>query len=161
MFDHALRCGEVAALDVQDIRLDPALGTGSLHIHSIKIKDEHEAALTPDTYDAALAYLAYLPSKQEPLFVGKISKERIDERSIYHRVQLLGRRIGLTLDISPHDGRHFFVDDALNPENENSLAAIQQAGRWKSPAMVMRYATEKKIINEGLKLTATRKRGEA
>lgn len=162
LFDHALRCGEVALLNVQDIDLDPALQTGMLYITSEKTEgitgDKHKAKLTPDTYEAARNYLILLPITPGPLFVGKISRERINERSIYHRVRLLGRRIGLKLDLSPHDGRHFFADDALNPENENSLAAIQQAGRWKSPAMVMRYATEKKVINEGLNLTATRKR---
>lgn len=164
LFDHALRCGEVALLNAEDIELDPPLHTGFLYITSEKTdgagSDKYKARLTPDTYDAACAYLATRQAEQGPLFVGKISEDRINERSIYHRVQLLGKRLGLKLAISPHDGRHFYADDALNPENKNSIADIQKGGRWKSPAMVLRYATEKEIINENVRLTATRKRKE-
>lgn len=162
LFDHALRCGEVALLDVKDIELDPALHSGTLYITSEKTESKEgskvKAILTPDTYDAASAYLSNNPREEGPLFIGKISKDRMNERSIYHRVRLAGKHIGLKLSISPHDGRHFYADDALDPENQNSIADIQRGGRWKSPAMVLRYATEREAINQNLKLTATRKR---
>lgn len=164
LFDHGLRCSEVAALDVASITdLDPALHTGILHIKSIKTRtsedQDDKAELTPDTFDAFIAYQADIAPDQGPLFVGKISKKRVDERSIYHRVRLAGKRIGLTMPVSPHDGRHFMVDDAF--ANDNDLATIKRAGRWRTDTMPLKYATQQQITNKGLKLSAIRKhRGE-
>lgn len=160
LFDHGLRCGEIAALDVASFTdLDPSLQTGILHIKSIKTRksqdQDDKAELSPDTFEAFATYQADIAPDQVPLFVGKISKKRIDERSIYHRVMLAGKRIGLTVSISPHDGRHFMVDDAF--ANNNDLATIKKAGRWRTDTMPLKYATAATITNKGLKLSAHRK----
>jgi site-specific recombinase XerD len=160
LFDHGLRCSEIVALDVASISdLDPALQTGILHIQSIKTRtsedQDDKAELTPDTFNAFMAYQADIAPDQEALFIGKISKKRVDERSVYHRVKLAGERIGLTMPVSPHDGRHFMVDDAF--ANENDLATIKRAGRWRTDTMPLKYATSHTITNKGLKLSAIRK----
>jgi site-specific recombinase XerC len=160
LFDHGLRCGEIAALEVASFTdLDPSLQTGILHIKSIKTRksedQDDKAELTPDTFEAFTAYQSDITPNQGPLFIGKISKKRMNERSIYHRVRLAGERIGLTMPVSPHDGRHFMVDDAF--ANDNDLATIKRAGRWRTDTMPLKYATAHTITNKGLKLSANRK----
>lgn len=150
IFDHGLRCGEIAGLDVANI--DLANGKLSFYRHKVDLWQEHD--LTPDTYRAAQAYLADCTPGQGPLFIGVCSKARVNERTLNHRIGVLCKSIGLAGG-SPHDGRHFWATDAI--KNGTDVKALQDAGGWSSPAMPLRYAASAKTANKGVKLTATRK----
>ena len=52
--------------------------------------------------------------------------------------------------LSAHDGRHQWTTDAIRAGTP--LTAVQQAGGWKSPFMVHRYAEAAEIANEDVKL---------
>lgn len=154
IFDHGLRCSEVADLDMSSLKLQ----AGKLVFYRQKVNqwDSHE--LTPDTLRAAHAYLSKdrkgaVPDA--PLFIGKCSKARIDVRSVRSRVQWLGLHLLGIPNLTPHDGRHFSAYDAL--ENGTTIDRLQAFGGWSSAARPLEYAKRKNAGNRGVKLTATRK----
>jgi len=151
LLDHGLRCGEIAALNLANIDL----ATGKLHFYRHKVDRWQDHELTPDTYEASRIYLASCPDGQVPLFVGRRLHERMTERSINYVVTQMGASIGLT-KLSPHDARHFWATDAM--QNGTDVKSLQDAGGWASPAMPLRYAESAKVANQGVKLTATRKK---
>jgi integrase len=146
LIDHSLRVSEVAALDISSINLQRS----ELTIYRQKTNTIQVHSLSPDTYKAALAYLADCPASG-PLFVGICSKDRIGTRSINERVGQLGDALGIK-GLSPHDCRHFFATDALR--NGTDIKSLQDAGGWNSPAMPLRYAKSAKVANAGLKMSA-------
>jgi integrase len=150
LLDHGLRASEVADLNVSSISLE----TGQLMIYRHKVDKTQIHQLTPDSYQAARAYLADCTLEQEPLFVGICSKSRINTRSINERVAQLGESIGIK-GLSPHDCRHYFATDAIR--NGTDIKSLQDAGGWNSPAMPLRYAESASIANSGVKLSAYQK----
>jgi integrase len=151
LLDHGLRCGEIAALDLADLELE----AGRIVFYRQKVDITQEHALTPETWQAATAYLADCKPEQTALFIGVCSKQRIDERSIAERVSTLGEAIGL-MGLSPHDCRHFWATDAVR--NGTDIKSLQDAGGWSSPAMPLRYAASNKIANQGVKLSSTKQK---
>jgi integrase len=51
-------------------------------------------------------------------------------------------------NLSAHDCRHYWATRAT--QLGTHPRALQQAGGWNSPAMVMRYVDESEIANEGV-----------
>jgi integrase len=151
LLDLGLRVGEVADLDIADFDLDA--GRLVFYRHKVNLTQEHD--LSPDCLRAARAYLADCAPGQEALFVGTCSKERVNERTLNHRVMVLGRAIGLEA-LSPHDCRHFWATDALR--NGTDIKSLQDAGGWSSPAMPLRYAESAKVANRGVRLSSTRRK---
>jgi integrase len=150
LLDQGLRNGEVADINTRDFDLS----TGRLVFYRQKVHLTQEHNLTPDTLLAAQRYLSDLPAEQEALFLGYCSKNRVNERSLNHRVEVLGDSVGLS-GLSPHDCRHFWATDAIR--NGTDIKSLQDAGGWSSPAMPLRYAESAKVANAGVKLTATKK----
>lgn len=154
LFDHILRVSEVAALDIGSINLP----TGMLVLYRQKTDEWDRHELTPDTLRTARAYLAQEragASDDEPLFVGKCSKARMDVRTIRQRIQWLGLHVLGIPNLSPHDGRHFGAFDAL--ANGTTLDRLQAFGGWKTAARPLAYAQRSGVGNRGVTLTATRK----
>jgi integrase len=147
LLDHALRVSEVADLNVSSINLQ----SGYLTIYHRKTNDTSVHELSPDTYQAARAYLADCKPDQGPLFIGVKSSDRISTRTINQRVGQMGEAIGIK-GLSPHDCRHFAAEDAFR--NGTDIKSLQDFGNWKGPAMPLRYAKSAKIANSGVKLSA-------
>jgi integrase len=136
LFDHGLRCGEVAALDVSAI--DVVAGT--LTFYRSKVHKTQTHRLTTDTLRAAQAYFKQRASGS--LF-------GMTTREINRRVGQLGKAIGIG-KLSPHDCRHYFATAAVRGGTD--IKALQEAGGWSSIAMPARYVQAATIANEGVKL---------
>src|SRR4051812_45779560 len=91
LLDHGLRVSEVAALNVDSLDLQ----SGQLIIYRHKTNKTQIHQITPDTYQAARAYLATCEPGQVPLFLGICSKIRVSTSSLNERVTQLGEAIGI------------------------------------------------------------------
>ncbi len=145
LIEHALRCSEVAALDIKSINIE----TGKLTIYRQKTDRTDTHNLKPHTASSAKSYLTETGRKEGPLFLGKHG-ERISTRTINRIVLRIGRKIGIS-NLSPHDLRHFWAFDALH--NGTPLDKVKSGGGWESDTMVLRYAKRSDIANEGVKIT--------
>lgn len=145
MVEHALRCGEVADLDIEHVNLQ----AGTITFYREKTDKDETHALKKHTRIALENYLATEQRATGPLFLGNKGK-RLSRRAINARVQELGRQIGVE-KLSPHDLRHFWAFDALR--NQTPFHQVKAGGGWKSDGMVMRYAQRAGIANEGVKIS--------
>ena len=137
--EHALRCGELVALDVENIDLD----RHRLSIYSEKTHTFNVHKLQERTEAAAQVYLEQLGKDSGPLFEG-YAGQRITTRAVNKRVGVIGQLLGFKQKrLSPHDLRHFFTFDAL--ENGLSLDLVQAIGGWTSPYMPLLYAKRSTI----------------
>ena len=148
LLDHGLRCGEVAALTVEN--LDMAKGQFIFYRQKVDKTQIHQ--LTRDTLLAAMRYLEVCKPVGK-LLMGSRKGGKLEgamsERAITDRVRELGERIGVK-GLSAHDCRHDWAKDAIK---QTDIKALQQAGGWSSPAMPLRYADDAEIANEGVKLS--------
>ena len=134
LIEHALRCGELVALDVENIDLV----RHRLSIYSEKTHTFNVHQLQPRTEAAARVYLNQLGRTVGPLFEGYAGR-RITTRAINKRVGVIGELLGFKEQkLSPHDLRHFFTFDAL--EHGLPLDLVQGIGGWTSPYMPLLYA---------------------
>lgn len=149
LLDHGLRCGEVALLEIADFDLH----AGTLRFYRPKVDKQQTHKLTSDTL---LALRAWVESgdapTQGPLLRrshkrGVLAQPGMSERAITGRVRELGQQIGIAT-LSAHDCRHYWATRAT--QLGTHPRALQQAGGWNSPAMVMRYVDESEIANEGV-----------
>jgi integrase len=151
LFDHGLRCGEIAGLTLQCINLNEE----TLTFYREKVDMTQIHSLTKDTRMALRRYLdcvQLLPG--ESLLQGSRKGGgrllgRMSERAITARVNVLGERIGVQ-GLSAHDGRHAWATSAIRGGTD--LKSLQDAGGWKSIAMPARYAASQQIANKGVKL---------
>ncbi|MBV9711578.1 MAG: tyrosine-type recombinase/integrase, partial [Ktedonobacteraceae bacterium] len=130
--EHALRCGELVALDVKSINL----ARHTLTIYSEKTNTMNVHQMQEKTEAAARVYLKQIGRSDGPLFEGYGGK-RITTRAINKRVGDIGKLMGID-HLSPHDLRHFFTFDAL--DNGLPLDLVQGIGGWASPYMPLLYA---------------------
>lgn len=150
LLDHGLRCGEIAALTLQNINLTEE----TLTFYREKVDTIQIHQFTKDTRVALRRYLECVQlqpgdyllqgSRRGGQLLGHMS-----ERAITARVNELGKRIGIT-GLSAHDGRHAWATFAIKAGTD--VKALQDAGGWKSPHMPLRYAASGKIANAGVKL---------
>ena len=130
--EHALRCGELVALDITSINLT----RHTLTIYSEKTNTTNVHQMQERTEAAAQVYLKQVGRSSGPLFEGYGGK-RITVRAINKRVGDIGKVMGID-HLSPHDLRHFFTFDAL--DNGLPLDLVQGIGGWASPYMPLLYA---------------------
>lgn len=151
LLDHGLRCGEVAALNVSDF--DPIAGTMTFYRPKVDKRQTHK--LTSDTL---IALRAWIDSGDAPALGrvlrgsrkgGALTHAGMSERAITARVRELGQVLGID-NLSAHDCRHYWATRAT--QQGTHPRALQQAGGWNSPAMVMRYVDESEIANAGVVL---------
>lgn len=143
--EHALRCSEIVALDVEHFNLPE----GVITIYRQKTDDKGTFDLMPRTLAAAKAYLAQLERGTGPLFTG-YDGQRLSTRAVNKRVNVLGQQAGIT-GLSPHDLRHAWAVDAL--KHGSTLDTLQAYGGWKSPAMPLHYARVAGVNHGGLKIS--------
>jgi len=149
LLDHGLRCGEVAGLQVADFDL----AAGMMHFYRPKVDKMQTHKLTGDTLRALLAWVesgdcpAMGPVLRGSRKGGALTAAGMTERAITARVRELGQRLGIA-NLSAHDCRHYWATRAT--QQGTHPKALQQAGGWNSPAMVMRYVNETEVANEGV-----------
>ena len=151
LLDHGLRCGEVEALtmDAFDVR------SGTMTFYRPKVDKRQTHKLTSDTLLALRAWIengdapATGPLLRGSRKGGKLTHAGISTRAITARVRELGQALGID-NLSAHDCRHYWATRAT--QQGTHPRALQQAGGWNSPAMVMRYVDESEIANAGVVL---------
>jgi integrase len=132
--EHALRCSELVALNVESLDLDRQ----TLSIYSEKTHTFNVHQIQKHTEATARTYLAQFKHDSGPLFEG-YQGQRITTRGVNKRVGVIGQLLGFTTHrLSPHDLRHFFTFDAL--EHGLPLDLVQGIGGWTSPYMPLLYA---------------------
>lgn len=149
LLDHGLRCGEVADLAPDDIRLSEGL----MVFRREKVKKTQRHKLSADTLVALIGYLeVYQPTQR--LLAGSRKGGQLEgvmsRRAITKRVKVLGQRVLGIEGLSAHDCRHAWVESAIRGGTD--IKSLQQAGGWSSPAMPLRYAGDAEIANEEVKL---------
>lgn len=150
LLDHGLRVGELAGLTVGAFDLK----AGELRFYREKVDKEQTHKLTPDTLDAARAYLAQDALALGPLLRasrkgGRLTSAGMTARRISERVGTLGQAVGVA-NLSAHDLRHFWATQAAR--NGTPLDRLQDAGGWASLAMPARYIEAARIANQGVRL---------
>ena len=154
IFENALRCGEVVALNLEHFNLSN--GTMTFYREKTDKTETHE--LKKHTRIAAETYISmihqgagdWLPARDNgPLFTGYKGK-RVSKRTINARVGILGKEEGIK-KLSPHDARHFWTYDALR--NGTSLDKVKSGGGWASNEMPLRYAQRSGIANENVTIS--------
>jgi integrase len=151
LLDHALRCGEVAALKVSDVSPDCRY----LTFYRPKVDRVDTHLLTEDAHRALKAWFESgdAPVMQDaPLLRGsrkggQLTSAGLSERAITKRVRDLGRSVGIE-NLSAHDCRH----TALTYASRNGAKEfrLQEYGGWSSLAMARRYVKAAEIANEGI-----------
>lgn len=149
LLDHGLRCGEVAALEVQDFDVR----AGTLNFYRPKVDKRQIHKLTSDTLLALRDLIDSGDAPRQGRILrgsrksGVLTDAGMGERAITARVRELGLALGIDA-LSAHDCRHYWATRAT--QMGTHPRALQQAGGWNSPAMVMRYVDESEIANEGV-----------
>ena len=129
MFDLALRCGEVAALDVGDV---------DLTVRTVQVvgkgRRERERRTLPEPTAAALAaWLAVRGDAPGPLFVNFDRAGKGDGRLTAWAIWHLCRQLGFR----PHGLRHLGITTALDAGAD--LRAVQRYSRHADLKTVMAY----------------------
>lgn len=137
--EHSLRCSELALLKRENLDLE----AGLLRIYRQKTDRWQLHQLTPSALAAAQYYLR-LCVVETWLFPGEEPGMGLATRSIYDRISLLGKRVGLKA-LGPHDLRHYYAT-----YSKGDIGALQQAGGWSSPSMPLKYRIEQEIANKGV-----------
>ncbi len=174
LLDHGLRCGEVAALQVEHFDLRRGMFT----FYREKVGKTQTHKMTQATARAARAYLAASGRINGRLLVGShrdtgLTDKPMTARAITKRVAWLGKQqLGLYREkqvfvtntpigavyktvkvgtLSAHDCRHFWATDAA--KNKTDAFRLRDAGGWSSLAMPSRYVEAARIANEGVVLS--------
>ena len=149
LLDHGLRCGEVARLEIEHFDL----ASGMVRFYRPKVDKVQTHKLTSDTLLALRAWVESGDAPRQGRLLrgshkwGNLTHRGITERAITGRVRELGQRVGIE-NLSAHDCRHYWATRAT--QLGTHPRALQQAGGWNSPAMVMRYVDESEIANAGV-----------
>jgi integrase len=147
--DHGLRCGELAALRVEQVDLSE--GTVCFDRPKVDLTDQTQR-LTPDTRRALERYLEQ-EQPQGKLLLGSRKGGALTggmtTRALTKRVNALGKRLGIP-NLSAHDGRHTWTKRAV--QGKTDLRALMDAGGWSTPTQPLLYAESGKITNAGVQL---------
>ena len=146
-YDTMLRRGELAALQVTDL-FEEIGGDATLMVRRSKADPEGEGEtvwVAPDSLRLVRAWLARGAVVDGPLFrsVGKGGQVggALPPGQVPRILKGMARAAGLprtvVANLSGHSTRVGAAQDMIAADLE--LPKIQQAGRWKSPAMVSRY----------------------
>ncbi len=136
LYDLALRRGEVAGLDLEDVDLErPAvavLGKGRTGKVLITLPDETRDALAAWLKVRGAAPGALFPSMDR----GGKAGGRMTGRGIYEVIRQLGARQGLK--VRPHGLRHAAITEALNLTNGDTRK-VQRFSRHLDPRTLLHY----------------------
>lgn len=125
LWDLALRREEVVSLDVSNVDLS----AGTLSILGKGRRERETRTLPASTVAALRAWLAVRGTTPGPLVVNmdrRTKGERLTGAGLYHLVQTLGRRAGLT--VRPHGLRHAAITEALD-QTGGDVRRVQRFSR--------------------------------
>ncbi len=150
-FKLGLRVGEVVRLTLSSLNEE----TGLLTFDRPKthLKNQHQE-LQNELLVAARDWLTVRRKETDdplaPLFNAEtLPGQAINEGTVSHRIALLAWRVLGLKHVSYHDGRHWFVDDAI--ENQVNIKVLTEAGGWVDPRTPLRlYASKAHIANKGM-----------
>ena len=152
LLDHGLRVSEVVPLTVGSLDLPHQL----LIFYRKKVNKTQRHRLSDDTRKALELCSTYgdFATPDTPLLRGsyknkELSEEAMTDRAITHRVNFLGKLIGLA-NLSAHDCRHYWATAAAHHGTDSFT--LQEAGGWSSLAMPRRYIEDNEVANEGILL---------
>ena len=131
MRDAMLRRSEAAALEWADVELRPD-GSGRLRVRRSKTDQEGEGAVQYLGKGTAAAVREIRPGNPDP--DAHVFGLR-SGRSVARRLAAMARAAGLEGAFSGHSARIGMARDLVA-----AVAAVQVAGRWKSPRMPAHYA---------------------
>lgn len=146
LLDHGLRVSEAISLPWDCF--DFEAGTLTFYRSKVDRTDTHK--LTPDTYEAALAYRPFI-LEGEQLFRatkrggGLAPRGGLTRGAAQQIVRKLGLEIGIE-NLSPHDCRHSW---ATEYEKKHTAFELRDGGGWGSLAMPSRYVERRKISHDG------------
>jgi integrase/recombinase XerC len=135
LWDLALRREEVVSLNVSNVDLS----AGTLSILGKGRRERETLTLPASTVAALRAWLAVRGTTPGPLVVNvdrRTKGERLTGAGLYHLVQTLGRRAGLT--VRPHGLRHAAITEALEKTGGN-VRAVQRFSRHKDLRTLTTY----------------------
>lgn len=148
LLDHGLRCGEVAALQVNHFDLR----AGTMVFDRPKVGKVQTHKLSADTLRALRAWVdsgdcpALGPILRGSRKGGHLTGSGMSTTAISERVRSLGAELGID-GLSAHDCRHYW---ATRWAGKVDVFRLQEAGGWNSLAMPRRYVEHAKIANEGM-----------
>lgn len=149
LLDHGLRVGELSLLTVDMLDLNNKF----LRFYRPKVNKVQTHRLSPDTYNACMAYYRFgdMPDTGPLLRRSKknceLGKAGMTERAITQRVNVLGKQLGI-FGLSAHDCRHYWATTAAR--HGTDPFSLQEAGGWASLAMPRRYIQNNEISNDGV-----------
>ena len=135
-FCAGMRRSEIAALRWRDVTATERPGQLRVRVRASKTNPEgarEDHRLLVGGFAAAVDALrnAYEPADDEPV-------APLSGRQVNRRLQALAELAGLA-GVSSHSGRRGLASELVR--RGASTTAIQQAGGWRSPQMVARYAS--------------------
>jgi integrase len=150
LLDHGLRVEEVAILTAKAFDMKE----GTFTFYRPKVNKIQTHTMTPDTRNAARAYLKHAPAdgilwRKSSKGTGKLGgqlSETSATRGINKRVELLGRHAGIER-LSPHDCRHYAA--TFEARKGTPVDRLVDMFGWNSPAMAFRYIEAAHIANDG------------
>ena len=157
-YETLARRGELVALEVRDIEFWPN-GTGQALIRRGKTDAEGQgrvAYLSRETVKWLKIWLEHAKISEGPIFRRLIGRDEIGEAlhpgsiaPIFKRVaQWIGMPARFVAEVSGHSTRVGAAQDLA--ELDIDLAAITQAGGWKSPRMPLQYAEKINAARSGM-----------
>lgn len=157
-YETLARCGELVAPEVRDIEFWPN-GTGQALIRRGKTDAEGQgrvAYLSRETVKWLKIWLEHAKIAEGPIFRRLIGRDQIGEAlhpgsiaPIFKRVaQWIGMPARFVAEISGHSTRVGAAQDLV--ELDVDLAAITQAGGWKSTRMPLQYAEKINAARSGM-----------
>ena len=163
-YDTLARRSELVALQLADLHVTPE-GDGSIKIRRSKTDRKGEGStryLAPDTVQAVRAWTVGGEVRNGTLFRSVLKGSRVGGPLLPRDVSLIYKqmaaRAGLPLatvdQISGHSTRVGAAQD-MAASGKIEMAAIMQAGGWKSPAMVARYTAQQAVRRSGTATLAT------
>ncbi|MEO5328103.1 MAG: site-specific integrase [Magnetococcus sp. THC-1_WYH] len=142
--DLLARSSELVAMNREDVHFDED-GSGTVLIRKSKTDQEGMGAqrwISPDAVKALKKWLIFSGIEKGAIFQsvtkwGEVKRgSRLSTTDVYRSIRRLGELIGI--GVSGHSCRVGMAQDLT--ANGAELAAIMQAGRWKSPTMPARYS---------------------
>ena len=146
--EHGLRVSEVTLLKISSFDLTQK----KITIYRKKTKTTDTQELRKLSFKAARRYLTELRKIEittEYVFYGYEGRPATTD-ALRKRVKAIGELFGIE-NLNPHALRHFWAFDVLR--NVTPLDKAMQAGGWKTLAMLLHYAKQLGISNEGVKIT--------
>ena len=137
LFCGGLRRSEVSALRWADVEPTAVAGQVRVRVRTSKTNPDGAAEdfrLLVNGFSRAVAGLRSAAGEPDP--AGRVVP--LSPRQVNRRVQTLARLAGLE-GVSAHSGRRGLASELVR--RGASTTAVQQAGGWKDPQMVARYAS--------------------